>query len=128
MYGSLEERTLESIRDAARELAAQSGRGIARRAIVDLSENGDSYLLSIVSGEPPFVLARPRSRTDFSSLTPREYQVAALMAQGLRNADIARQLFISTATVKDHVHRILRKTSLTSRTAVAAAWTATART
>jgi DNA-binding NarL/FixJ family response regulator len=80
-----------------------------------------------VAGEPTFVLARPRSRADFSQLTDREREVAALVAQGLRNAEIARELFISTATVKDHVHRVLRKTRLSSRTAVAAAWTDTAR-
>jgi DNA-binding NarL/FixJ family response regulator len=127
MVGSLEEKTLEAIRGAARELAAQSGRGIHRQAIVALGENSDSYVLSIVADEPTFVLARPRSRADFSQLTDREREVAALVARGLRNAEIARELFISTATVKDHVHRILRKTRLSSRTAVAAAWTDTAR-
>jgi DNA-binding NarL/FixJ family response regulator len=71
---------------------------------------------------PTLVVAHPRRPSAFAGLTPREREVAALIARGLRNAEIARELVISTATVKDHVHRILRKTGFTSRAAVAAAW------
>ena len=42
-------------------------------------------------------------------LTPREYQVAMLVARGLSNRDIARQLGITEGTVKLHMHQILRK-------------------
>lgn len=90
--------------------------------LIGLAATGDDYALSIVRGDPMLVVARPRHAADFSTLTPREREVAALVARGLRNAEIARALVISTATVKDHVHRILRKTGLTSRAAVAAAW------
>lgn len=44
------------------------------------------------------------------------------MAAGLSNRQIADALFISLATVKDHVHAILTKTGLDSRSQVAAAW------
>jgi DNA-binding NarL/FixJ family response regulator len=44
------------------------------------------------------------------------------VAAGLSNKKIAGKLFISLATVKDHVHRILAKTSLPNRAAIAAAW------
>jgi len=44
-----------------------------------------------------------------------------LVAAGLANKQIALRLGITTATVKDHVHRILEKTELPSRTALAAA-------
>lgn len=72
----------------------------------------------------PLVLVRP-SRVEppgFGDLTPREREVAGLVAVGLRNRDIALALDIAVATVKDHVHRILTKTGLDSRAAVAAAW------
>jgi DNA-binding NarL/FixJ family response regulator len=54
-------------------------------------------------------------------LTPRELDVLKLVAQGLTNPDIARQLVLSEHTVKRHLANILRKLSLSSR-AAAAAW------
>jgi two-component system, NarL family, nitrate/nitrite response regulator NarL len=45
-----------------------------------------------------------------------------LVAGGFSNAQIATALFVSLATVKDHVHAILRKTQLDSRAQMIAAW------
>ncbi|MEM9458941.1 MAG: helix-turn-helix transcriptional regulator [Myxococcota bacterium] len=59
-------------------------------------------------------------------LSPRELEVAALLAEGLRNKEIARRLSISLATVKDHVHHILDKTGLPGRAAVGIAYIARA--
>ncbi len=69
----------------------------------------------------PLVLLGPPRDDLLSVLTPREHEVAVLIAQGLANKQIAIRLGITTATVKDHVHRILRKTGLQNRAAVAAA-------
>lgn len=55
----------------------------------------------------------------FLALSPRERDVAALVAQGLGNKQIAAQLGIALCTVKDHVHRILEKTGLPNRAAIA---------
>ena len=65
---------------------------------------------------------RPSAPPVFAALSDREREVAALIAQGLKNREIAARLFISVATVKDHVHHILDKTGLAGRAAVAAAW------
>ncbi len=48
-------------------------------------------------------------------LTDREMEVLALVAQGLNNRDIAKELFISENTVKNHVRNILEKLHLHSR-------------
>jgi DNA-binding NarL/FixJ family response regulator len=50
-----------------------------------------------------------------SDLTPRELDVLRLMARGLANADIARELYIGDATVKTHVARIFAKLGLHDR-------------
>ncbi len=62
---------------------------------------------------------RPSSRKPAtSSLTARERQVARLIAEGLSDAEIAARLRISRRTVTTHVHRILAKLDVRSRTAV----------
>ncbi|MPZ26641.1 MAG: AAA family ATPase [Micromonosporaceae bacterium] len=56
-------------------------------------------------------------------LTPREREVAILLAEGLTNSEIARRLVISRKTVAVHVSHILGKLEMSSRTQVAA-WVA----
>jgi DNA-binding NarL/FixJ family response regulator len=48
-------------------------------------------------------------------LTPRESQLAALVARGLRNREIGDQLGISEGTVKIHLHRIYEKIGVANR-------------
>lgn len=61
-----------------------------------------------------------RIRTCGSALTPRERQIWQMLAEGLRNRDIAFELRISERTVKFHVSNILRKLMVSSRTEAAA--------
>jgi two-component system nitrate/nitrite response regulator NarP len=48
-------------------------------------------------------------------LTPREYRVAMLVADGLSNREVADQLGLSRGTVKLYVHTIFRKLGAKSR-------------
>lgn len=48
-------------------------------------------------------------------LTPRETEMLGAMAEGLSNAEIAHRYFLSEATVKTHVRRILTKLHLRDR-------------
>jgi DNA-binding CsgD family transcriptional regulator len=53
-------------------------------------------------------------------LTPREREVAALLAEGVSNAELAERLFISPRTAAVHVSNILAKLGMASRAEVAA--------
>jgi DNA-binding NarL/FixJ family response regulator len=53
-------------------------------------------------------------------LSPREREVLGLIAQGLKNSDIARTLFVSESTVKVHVRHILEKLNVQTRAAAIA--------
>jgi two-component system nitrate/nitrite response regulator NarL len=55
----------------------------------------------------------------FSVLSPREREVADLVAKGLRNRDIAAALGISEGTVKVHLYRVYERLGISSRTELA---------
>ncbi|MFI2433013.1 response regulator [Streptomyces sp. NPDC018693] len=61
--------------------------------------------------------ARARARVD--TLGEREREVAVAVGRGLSNAEIATGLFMSVATVKTHVSRILAKLDLNNRVQIA---------
>lgn len=128
-----DKRALEGLRDGLERLASHEGRGPAHAQILGFANSvsalGDRVGVTVdlgaqaVLGQPVVVL-RPREgqAPEFAELTKRELEVAALVAKGLRNREIAEVLGISLGTVKDHVHRILAKSGLESRAEVAALW------
>lgn len=63
--------------------------------------------------------AYERARRVLARLSPREYDVMLAIARGRSNAEIAADLFMSVATVKAHVTRILTKLEAGNRTQVA---------
>lgn len=54
-----------------------------------------------------------------NTLTPREREVLAQIAEGLTNKEIARRLSVSPATIKAHVERIIAKLGVSDRTQAA---------
>ena len=63
--------------------------------------------------QKPTAASEPQAAV--SELTPREQEVFDLLARGLSNPEICRQLVISEATAKTHVARILQKLDLRDR-------------
>ena len=53
-------------------------------------------------------------------VSSREYDVLELVAQGLSNKEIGERLYISEGTVKNHLHRTMRKLDVKSRTEILA--------
>ncbi|WP_097259190.1 response regulator transcription factor [Streptomyces sp. Ag109_G2-15] len=60
-----------------------------------------------------------RARERLAALNEREREVAVAVGRGLANAQIAAELFMSVATVKTHVSRILAKLGLNNRVQIA---------
>jgi two-component system, NarL family, nitrate/nitrite response regulator NarL len=65
-------------------------------------------------------MAAPAADAGAEELTRREREVLRLLGRRLSNKEIARQLCLSTATVKNHVHSILTKLKVTGRQEVLA--------
>jgi len=82
--------------------------------------SGDALLAPSVTRRliEGFIRRPPVHRVEgdgLGELTPREREVLQLLGQGLSNAEIARELYVSEATVKTHVARVFSKLGLRDR-------------
>ena len=68
---------------------------------------------------PPSLTLLRAAKAQFGGLTARERQVAALVAQGKSNREIAEQLVVGERTADAHISNILSKLEFTSRTQIA---------
>ena len=66
--------------------------------------------------DPALMSALTKTRDGTDVLTAREREILQLLADGMSNADVAAQLFISQETVKSHVRHILTKLEADTRT------------
>jgi DNA-binding NarL/FixJ family response regulator len=80
-----------------------------------LSPRITTKLLSTFSTSAPAQAAKSR----LAELTAREREVAVAVAQGLSNAEIADNVYMSLSTVKVHIGRIMTKLDAANRTQVA---------
>lgn len=80
---------------------------------------------SVLAAIRRFIGFRPARRTRGPTLTARQREVAALVAAGLSNREIASRLSIQERSVEGHLDRIRDRLSLRSRAALAAWWVAT---
>jgi DNA-binding NarL/FixJ family response regulator len=83
-----------------------------------LSPTVTRQLMEHAAGAAPDT-RRANARTRIAALNDREREVAVAVGRGRSNAEIASELFMSVATVKTHVSRILAKLNLNNRVQIA---------
>jgi len=97
------------IEESCRRPSAPGGDGKAD-VILDLEVDGVRCVLS----------RRPEEEKDGAVLSPREREIARMVAKGYPNKVIARVLEISSWTVSTHLRRIFAKLGVTTRAAMVA--------
>jgi DNA-binding CsgD family transcriptional regulator len=99
------------------EALAASGDPVAARAVA-----GQAVSLARTLGMSPWTKRLEKFAVPDDPLSPRERQIAALVADGLSNREIAAQLVVSERTAQNHVQHILAKLGFVNRAQIAA-WT-----
>ena len=108
----LKDATPEDLEQAIKVALSGGGNVLSPKVIQNLFESVDPNHAP-GNGDAPH---RPTS-----SLTQRETDILALLAEGKSNRDISRALFLSEKTVKAHLAAIFRKLNVTNRTQAAMA-------
>jgi DNA-binding NarL/FixJ family response regulator len=115
----LDDYVYEALRAGASGFLLKDARAEELRQAVRMIASGDALLSPTITRRliesytrrPP-ATAHP---APLNQLTPRELEVLRLVARGLSNAEIARELVVGDATVKTHVARIFSKLDLHDR-------------
>ncbi len=116
------------VKDALDALVDATGSAAAWEALPALSRLDRTEMdieidlrASEIIGAPIVIAQRKAPTAPFAErLTKRQQEVALCLARGLSNKQIARELCISLTTTKDHVHAVLTRLGIDSRTKVAA--------
>jgi DNA-binding CsgD family transcriptional regulator/PAS domain-containing protein len=126
-----------AITDAAARARSSLGRSLALRLSVTRPSSHPPWLLSIlpiarhgegadagcaaisITCSDVRIRIDPTSAADYFLLTPREAEVAALLASGCSSRDAARALHIRIGTVRTHLKSLFEKTGARSQTALA---------
>ena len=117
----VDDRTKKHVRDLVESVSSDS-RNVPAQELVALTESATADITIEPGDDTAMVYVTRRRHPAFDDLSPREHEVATLVAAGFSNQQIADALFISLATVKDHVHSIYAKTGFSRRAELITAW------
>jgi DNA-binding CsgD family transcriptional regulator len=101
--------------EAALALGDSDDEQAVRRAVEELRQLGAQATATAVARKRGLRGPRPSTRGNPAGLTARELEVLTLIMQGLRNAEVAERLVLSTRTIDHHVAAILRKLDARTR-------------
>jgi DNA-binding NarL/FixJ family response regulator len=113
---------LDALRAGARGFLTKDAGAEDIRAAIEAVSRGEAaldpavqhHVVAALSGETAGEGAAPAAELP-DGLTPREAEVLELIARGLTNAEIARELVVSEATVKSHVNHLFAKAGVRDR-------------
>jgi DNA-binding CsgD family transcriptional regulator len=111
LAGADREAAIRELEAAERQASAAGGRRVRDEAVRELRRLGRR----VGRGGP-----RAPGETGLDSLSPREREIAELVAEGLTNREIAERLFLSEKTVETHLSKTFGKLAVRSRAEVAA--------
>jgi DNA-binding NarL/FixJ family response regulator len=99
-------------------VAKEGGADDLHRAVLDAADGRmtcSPHIAAAMFGRLADLLQPSAQGRGLQELTTRENEILRIAAEGCSNKEIARQLAISTATVKNHMHSILQKLQVTRR-------------
>ena len=113
-------RLLEAFRLGAKGLVLkESAPRLLAQSVRQVANGEESWNGKAIAGALRLMMQRQESvATAAGALTPRELEVTRMVAEGLRNKDIARRLDITEGTVKFHLHSIYEKLQIDGRYAL----------
>jgi predicted ATPase/DNA-binding CsgD family transcriptional regulator len=119
-----ETRARTALGDRAYHIAVQRGAALILDQAIDYALGEPEQVDEPDAGRSAGSTTGPGSTraAPHTPLTPREWEVAQLIAEGLSNRQIATRLVLSQRTAESHVENILRKLGFTTRTQIAT-WT-----
>ena len=112
-----DEQLVEAIRLGARGVVLkESAPQLLVQAVRAVHAGGEWLEQGLVGRALRRLVARDHGlREAMRTLTPRELEIARLIAEGLRNRAVAERLFITEGTVKIHLHKIYEKLGVDGR-------------
>ncbi|MCC0023213.1 MAG: response regulator transcription factor [Hyphomicrobiaceae bacterium] len=112
--------------DGLQRSRGEAGAWAALEPLNRIANAGTDVLIDVAASRTlgaPVIIATPAPGSGKRNLlTPRQIEVAELVAEGLSNKQIARALSLQLSTVKDHVHAVLTRLNCASRAQLIAAW------
>lgn len=112
-----EEFSIQAVRSGAWGIVSKNAEPPVIRDAIEKLGKGEMWFAQGIMAKAVQTLVRYQPVDDvfLGTLTARETEVLALLAQGYRNKRIASQLFISVSTVRTYIEAIYRKTGVKTR-------------
>ncbi|MDQ0198947.1 response regulator [Neobacillus ginsengisoli] len=116
-----DEYILDAIKNGAKGYLLKNNDPEQIRDAIKSVFNGNTVMQEVVLEKIKANLGenKPESKVDISLFTERELDIMSLIAKGLSNKEISKQLFISEGTIANYISSILGKTGLNHRTQIA---------
>ncbi|MCM2536103.1 response regulator transcription factor [Neobacillus pocheonensis] len=116
-----DEYILDAIKNGAKGYLLKNNDPEQIRDAIKSVFNGNTVMQEVVLNKIKANLGenKPESKIDTSLFTERELAIMSLIAKGLSNKEISKQLFISEGTIANYITSILGKTGLNHRTQIA---------